>query len=225
MNLEKFYNSIRKDFKLTTQNVSGFDYIIKEAIKRKISLGHLAYILSTTWHETAHTMQPIRELGGETYLKSKKYYPYVGMGYVQLTWKTNYEKATKYFKDVLKTNVDFVKNPKLLLKPEYAAIILFVGMQEGWFTGKKLSDYINSSERDYEGARKVVNGTDKAKLLADYANKFREALLTGGYALGDTQKPVQPVTPITDTVEPSKVKTSLVSLLVDLIIKLFGGKK
>lgn len=225
MNFEKFYNLIRKNFPLTTQNVSGFDYIIKEAIKRKISLGHLAYILSTTWHETAHTMQPIRELGGETYLKSKKYYPHVGMGYVQLTWKTNYEKATKYFKEVLKINVDFVKNPKLLLKPEYAAIILFVGMQEGWFTGKKLSDYINSSERDYENARRIVNGTDKAKLLADYANKFREALLTSGYALGDTQKPVQPIKEVPSVVQPPKVKTSLVSLLVDLIIKLFGGKK
>jgi len=225
MNLEKFYNSIRKNFKLTTQNISGFDYITKEAIKRKIPLGHLAYILSTVWHETAHTMQPIRELGGETYLKSKKYYPYVGMGYVQLTWKVNYQKATKYFKDVLKINVDFVKNPKLLLKPEYAAIILFVGMQEGWFTGKKLSDYINSSERDYENARRIVNGTDKAKLLADYANKFREALLTSEYILEDTQKPVQPIKEVPSVVQPPKVKTSLVSLLVDLIIKLFGGKK
>ena len=53
-----------------------------------------AYVLATAYHETAHTMKPVREYGGETYLKKKKYYPYVGMGYVQLTWDYNYKKAS-----------------------------------------------------------------------------------------------------------------------------------
>lgn len=225
MNLEKFYNKIRPSFLLTTDNVKGFDYIIQEAQKLKVSLDELAYVLATTWHETAHTMQPIREMGGETYLKSKKYYPYVGMGYVQLTWKENYEKATKYFKNTLKINVDFVKDPKLLLKKEYAAIILIVGMQEGWFTTKKLSDYIKNGSRDYMNARRIINGTDRAALLSTYANKFREALITAGYTLEATEKLVQSDQTIPSTTQPVKSKTSLWAVIIDLMNKIFGGKK
>ncbi|MFC0246147.1 hypothetical protein ACFOLL_16280 [Falsochrobactrum ovis] len=46
--------------------------------------------------------------------------------------------------------VDFVANPKLLLEPEYAAPILIVGMKEGWFTSKKLSDYIPLQKSDFK---------------------------------------------------------------------------
>jgi len=47
----------------------------------------------------------VREFGSEKYLRSKKYYPHVGMGYSQLTWLVNYQKASDYF------GVDFVANP------------------------------------------------------------------------------------------------------------------
>jgi len=134
-----------------------------------------AYVLATSWHETAHTMKPVREYGGETYLKKKKYYPYVGMGYVQLTWLSNYEKASR------KLGVDFVTNPKLLLKPEYAAKILVIGMQEGWFTTRKLSDYITLYKSDFKGARRIVNGTDKAALIAGYAVQYDALLKAEGY--------------------------------------------
>ena len=57
----------------------------------------LAYMLATTHHETAMTMQPIEEYGkgnGRSYgvpdpQTGKAYY---GRGFVQLTWKTNYER-------------------------------------------------------------------------------------------------------------------------------------
>ncbi|MBB6357344.1 hypothetical protein ACFFTN_13740 [Aminobacter aganoensis] len=39
--------------------------MLDEAQRRGTSLRHLAYILSTAYQETAHTMQPIRERGGE----------------------------------------------------------------------------------------------------------------------------------------------------------------
>ena len=53
----------------------------------------LAYMLATTYHETATRMWPIREYGSENYLKSKPYYPYFGRGFVQLTWEENYRNA------------------------------------------------------------------------------------------------------------------------------------
>lgn len=46
------------------------------------------------------------------------------------------------------------------------------GCTEGWFTGKKLADY-----SDYVNMRRVVNGTDRAEMIAGYAETFEAALL------------------------------------------------
>ena len=166
--------------------------IIAEAKKRSVLRNQLAYILATTLWETAHKMKPIREMGGEKYLKSKKYYPYVGMGYVQLTWRTNYKKASH------ELGVDFVANPKLLLKPEYAKVILVVGMIEGWFTGKKLSDYITLEKSDFVNARRIINGTDKKHEIAKLAREYDYLLLLEGYGV-EAVEPAKPVvTPETE---------------------------
>lgn len=149
--------------------------LIETCKKHGLLRNACAYVLATAYHETAHTMKPVREYGGETYLKKKPYYPYVGMGYVQLTWLANYQKASK------KLGVDFVKNPRLLLKAEYAAPILVIGSRDGWFTGKKLSDYITLSRSDFTGARKIINGTDRAKAIADIAVGYDALLKQDGY--------------------------------------------
>jgi hypothetical protein len=49
-------------------------------------------------------------------------------------------------------------------------------MVTGKFTGKKLSDYISGSSVDYIGARRIINGTDRASLVAGYARSFQHAL-------------------------------------------------
>ena len=49
-------------------------------------------------------------------------------------------------------------------------------MVEGWFTGKKLSDYFNE-KTDYINARKIVNGLDKADIIAGYAKVLYSAFL------------------------------------------------
>lgn len=134
-----------------------------------------AYVLATTWHESGHTMLPVRERGGETYLKAKAYWPYVGMGFVQLTWKRNYEFAGK------KLGVDFVGNPRLLLDPEHAGDILVQGMTAGWFTGRKLADYITLQKSNFVGARRIINGTDRAGLIANYAMQYDADLKAVGY--------------------------------------------
>lgn len=228
MNLEKFYNSIRKNFKLTTTNIKGFDLLLKEAENQKIPLFYLAYILATVWHETAHTMQPIAEYGkgkGRKYGIVGKYgqVPY-GRGYVQLTWDENYEKADKK----LNLKGALLKDFNLAMKPEIASKILFIGMLEGWFTGKSLKDYIDNVDesdeedlREYSNARRIINGTDKQVMIGQYALKFEKALKDSGYRFVATHSPVQPIKEVPSVVQPPKAKTSLLDLLVTAIIYLF----
>ncbi|MDS1138573.1 carboxypeptidase [Nitratireductor indicus] len=172
-----------------------------------------AYVLATAFWETARTMKPVREYGGEKYLRSKKYYPYVGMGYVQITWLANYQKASK------KLGVDFVKNPKLLLKPEYAAPILVIGSKEGWFTGKKLSDYITLSKSDFKGARRIINGTDKAAEIAKLAQEYDALLKASGYG---EAAPVSDAPPSTDNRRSGL--SAFLSFLALIVSKLLGRK-
>lgn len=137
-----------------------------------------AYVLATAWHETAATMQPIAEYGrGKGYAYGKPDpvtgQAYFGRGFVQLTWKENYAKLGK------KLGIDLVGNPDLAMKPEPAAEIMCLGMAEGLFTGKGLPDYFDADNDDPINARRIVNGTDKAKLIAGYHAKALEAINAG----------------------------------------------
>ena len=151
-----------------------------------------AYQLATAKHETADTMLPIKERGGRDYFM-RMYDPgsplpnrakmaremgcrpgdgawCYGRGYVQLTWPANYRRAGA------KVGVDLLQNPDLALDPGIAARIMFAGMRDGWFTGKKLSDYFTVSTTDWIGARRIINGLDKAMLIGGYGQSFYRAL-------------------------------------------------
>lgn len=172
-----FYDAIRKTLfgQITADQVQGMEVIIDEYLRRGLDdLRWLAYILSTAYHETAHTFQPIEEYGkgnGRKYgvpdpTTGKTYY---GRGYVQLTWLRNYQLfADRY-------GVDFVNQPELALVPEHAVKILFDGMINGLYSGVGLPRYFGKST-DWVGARAIVNGTDKAQMLATYAKQFYQAL-------------------------------------------------
>jgi putative chitinase len=136
----------------------------------------LAYDLGTAFHETAHTMQPVREIGhgaGRAYgspdqTTGKVYY---GRGYVQLTWKSNYLRLSPL------VGVDLVADPDHALNPDIAATILFVGMERGLFTGKKLADFFNDNRTDWVNARRIVNALDRAGDIARYAEEFHAAIM------------------------------------------------
>lgn len=165
-------------------------------VSDKSWLSYVAYMFATAWHETGATMAPIEEYGkgrnktyGTWYLnskgvaysfkngKKKEAYTYTetpnlfyGRGYVQLTWYDNYAKASK------KLGRDFIKDPTLALNKELATKIMIVGMLEGWFTGDKLSHYITDTKTDFKNARQIINGMDKASMIANYAEAFRASL-------------------------------------------------
>jgi hypothetical protein len=54
-----------------------------------------------------------------------------------------------------------------------------LGMEQGTFTGKSLGDYFDGDTNDPINARRIVNGTDKAKLIAAYHAKALEAVSAG----------------------------------------------
>lgn len=123
----------------------------------------LAYMLATVFHETAATMQPIEEKGGDKYLKSKPYYPWYGRGLVQITWEENYKKFG-------------LKRASEALEWEVALDIMFRGMVDGMFTGRKLNQFFNDRKDDPVGARKIINAMDKAKLIAGYHKNFLDSI-------------------------------------------------
>jgi len=134
----------------------------------------LAYILATVYHECATTMWPITEYGSQSYLQGKEYWPYIGRGFVMITWEENYRNASQQLS--LTGTRDLVEHPELALDSLISARILFRGMAEGWFTGKKLGQYFNDAKNDPVNARQIVNGNDDDDLIAGYHADFLAAL-------------------------------------------------
>ena len=123
--------------------------------------------------ETAKTFRPVREAfwkSEEWRRKNLRYFPYYGRGYVQLTWKNNYERYGQLL------GLDLVGNPDLALNAPTAAFILVHGFKTGAFTGRKLTDYVNDLRVDYVNARRCINGTDRAHTLARLAEGFARSL-------------------------------------------------
>lgn len=144
-----------------------------------------AYALATAFHETAGTMQPIREYGrgrGRKYGRPTKHAGQVayGRGYVQLTWDYNYERAD----NELGLGGRLVADYDLALDHAIAGRIMARGMAEGWFTARKLANYLptegSGTRAQFKEARRIINGTDKADLIAGYALSFQAALQAGG---------------------------------------------
>lgn len=197
MNRAAFYKTVRARLgPLSQSQVDGTEAILDAVAGEPLSWQ--AYMLATAWHETAATMHPVKEHGGEAYFtrlydvagdRPKVCIQYgntcagdgpkfCGRGYVQLTWKSNYEKAGKVL------GIDLVAEPDQAMTPQNAAIIMLDGMKNGWFTGKKLANYLPAwgvaTREQYIAARRIINGTDKADLIEDYAQAFERALRDGG---------------------------------------------
>ena len=91
---------------------------------------------------------------------------------MQLTGRRNYGKAKAL------TGIDLLSEPDRANSPELAYQIAVQGMKDGWFTGKKLGGFIKDGQPpDYENARTIINGHDKAQNIADIARRFSEVLL------------------------------------------------
>ncbi|WNI34698.1 glycoside hydrolase family 19 protein [Chryseobacterium sp. SG20098] len=179
INRKKFFDGYRSTLdpnrKLDQSEVNAITVFLDfaDASWKMFSVPQWAYIFATTFHETKATFLPVKEafwLSEDWRKRNLRYYPYYGRGYVQITWKDNYFKFSKSIGE------DFVKNPDLVMIPKYAFKILIDGFRTGAFTGKKISDYINDKEKDYEEARRCINGEDRKELIAGYAILFEKIL-------------------------------------------------
>jgi hypothetical protein len=200
INRKFFFDQCRETLftgKLRQGQVDGLSFILDEWEKAHAKKDDrwLAYALATAFHETAFTMQPIRERGGSGYFH-RMYDPespdrarralarangalpgdgvlFYGRGYVQLTWRSNYSMMGKTL------GVDLTSDAAAAdraLEPELAAKIMFKGMESGLFTGKKLADFFNPSTEAWLSARRIINGTDCAESIALYGRKFYAAI-------------------------------------------------
>lgn len=140
---------------------------------------HIGYIIGTVSGESA--FKPRKEIRANPriqpalYRLQERYWHtgYYGRGYIQITWRTNYLRLGQR----IGLGTQLVDNPDLALEPRIAAHIAVVGMYEGLFTGKKLSDYdMPNGEYDFLHARRIVNAMDKAELFASYGRWYARVL-------------------------------------------------
>ncbi|MGV1790984.1 hypothetical protein [Rhizobium sp. A37_96] len=206
MDRAKFFAAVRPSLfagRLSTNQVNGIEAILDAWQAKPFDTRWLAYMLATAYHETDNTMCAISEnlnysaaglratfpkyftaaqatayarqperIANHAYANrmgngseaSGDGWRYRGRGLVQITGNDNYAKY------------GISDDPDKALDPQKAVEILFDGMINGRFTGKKLADFFSATGTDWVGARKIINGTDRAADLAGYAKKFLAAL-------------------------------------------------
>lgn len=163
----------------------------------------LAYMLATVYHETARTIQPIEEnlnysaqgllntfpqrftperasaharqperIANRAYAgklgngdeSSGDGWRYRGRGFVQITGRANYR------------TYGIENSPEAALDLVIATHILFDGMINGRFTGRKLADYFHGDDADWVNARKIINRLDRADDIGRYAKAYYASL-------------------------------------------------
>ena len=172
-----------------------------------ISTDQVAYMLATVKHETENRFEPADELGAVQYFENR-YGPqtsvgralgntdrgdgakYHGRGYVQLTGKNNYVRAmrdlasnypetVRAFEGDTAQGFNLVARPEQAKDPAIAYAIMSYGMRMGRFTGARLSTFFNSQRQDPLNARRIINGLDRAQLIAGYWSGIVTALRAG----------------------------------------------
>lgn len=200
MNRQDFFNTIRGGFTgaIEPGEVTGTETILGAMAGQPLAF--TAYALATAWHETAGKMQPIGEFGGDAYF-FRRYdrqgsrpdiakalgntqagdgVRFHGRGYVQLTGRANYRRASE------ELGIDLIAEPERALAPDIAAKIMRQGMAEGWFTGKRFASYLPvtgmAPRSKFIEARRIINAQDRAIDIAEYALGYQRALVNGGWA-------------------------------------------
>ena len=156
-----------------------FPVIVQEAQRQGVTnKAQLAYILATSVHESGAGAHMEEFASGRAYegrpglgnSQPGDGMRYKGRGYVQITGRRNYQDWSR------RLGVDLVNNPEAAENPRIAAQILVGGMRQGTFTGRRLDQYINDNQTDFNGARRTVNGNDRAGRISDIAQRLLGAM-------------------------------------------------
>lgn len=191
--------------RLVQSQIDALRAILKAVAKVRpdMSIYWLAYIIATAFHEAGSDMKPKEEnlrystaerikavwpkrfkslADAALYVKNPKAlanfvyggrmgnnakndgWTYRGRGLAQITGKENYARF------------DIMNNPDKALELDTAAYILVYGMVNGVFSGKALKDFDIVNGFDAEGARRIINGTAQASLVARHYDAILQAL-------------------------------------------------
>lgn len=182
-----FFSSLRKlTGPLNQVQVDTVNGLLASAAHWPISW--LADGLATAWHEAR--FEPVEEIGkgkSKAYGVPGKYgqAPY-GRGLVQVTWDKNYEWLDAAAAEAgLIQKGALLKDFSLALRPDIAALALVKGMEDGAYTTKKLADYLPDeigTEPQFIKARRIINGTDRAEMIAGYALHIQSSIIAGRWA-------------------------------------------
>jgi putative chitinase len=182
--------------KLSQEQVDGMNDMLDWFEKSTVEdVRWVARVFAEVHHETGALMIPVRETFAsstrqaiarlnDAFNKGRmknvrtRYWldGWFGRGRIQVTHRDNYVYAQE------KTGLQLVSNPDLLLLSKNDVRVSLPGTIEGWWTRGKhsMSDYFNETTDDPVGARRIVNGTDKAKHIAEnfyvpYLSAFKAA--------------------------------------------------
>lgn len=177
----------------------------------------LGYGLGTVYHETGRRMVPVREGFAKSDAVARKAvqklaarrgpnsnvakyaqpqppygHVYYGRGHVQLTWIDNYRTSSK------DASIDLVKHPDAMLDPKISARVLFRGLLDGRWNGRRKGLRYYLDRGDWIGARRTVNVQDRAAEIAEYGKDFLRAIEAAGgwkqdgFVRPDAEPPAQP---------------------------------
>ena len=207
-----FFSEVRRTLfngVLVQGQVDGINAILDEWEHHRLTDPRwLAYMLATPYHEVDRTMQPIREYGGTAYFRQMydiegsrpavarmlgNLHPgdgalFAGRGLVQLTGRRNYARMTTLVTRP-RFGIDLERDPDKALRLDVAVAVMFEGMLRsesgfGDFTGVALEDFFSARQDDPIHARTIINGLDRAELIAGYHAKFLKAIKDASQAAG-----------------------------------------
>lgn len=198
LNRKRFFDCIRKAAfagRLSRGQVAGIEAVLDRWEGEGRTDGrHLAYMLATVFHETAATMQPVRETRAKSdraaiailerafaagrlpHVRTPYWRfdaegrSFLGRGLVQITHEANYRRLGEAL------GIDLLTDPGRTLEMEVALGILFTGMERGLFTGQALKDHFDGTRSDWLNARRIINGTESAAKVAAIGRAFFAAL-------------------------------------------------
>ena len=163
----------------------------------------LAYLLATAYHETGRAMAPVEENLNYSAARLRVVFPsrftpaqatnnaghreriakpvygdrlgnppeesgdgwrYRGRGLVQITGKANYAKF------------GIEDNPDEAMNDVRTVQIMFEGMMNGLFTGKKLSSYFSHTKEDWKNAREIILAGNLEEQVGRYGQAFYRAI-------------------------------------------------